>query len=132
MRGNDMKKIFQAFLVFMIVTLLSTPAQATVERSEAGPWKRAGIVFWRGLVCLVGSPLEIPRTLALEIKAHPKIWYVSMLTRIPTNVFIRGTSAANDIVLFPPVALFTDDIASIAEQMGLPEYPWQWHEADLE
>ena len=123
-----MKKVALFAFILFLATTLTTPVYATVERSEHGPLARVGIVIGRGLANLAGSPLELPRSIVKEVKMHPRLWPITFIPRVLSNIFIRGTSAANDIAFFPWVAPFTDDIASWAEQMGLPEYPWQWEE----
>lgn len=99
---------------------------ASGGRVEESPLKRTGIVVQRGLLNLVGSPVEIYSTAVRERKNHHWIWPVSFVPRTITNVVVRAASVVNDVLISPFfVAPFTTDIRPITEPMGLPDYPWQ-------
>lgn len=121
-----MKKWIGIILLSMI---LVSPAYAYEDgRTERGPLARSGMVFLRGLGNIAGIPMEISSTLIRETEMHSRLWPVTYAPRLVTNIFMRATSAVNDVLLLPWIVPFTDDISPWTEPMGLPTYPWQVHE----
>jgi len=80
---------------------------------------------------IVGMPAEIPRTFIHEAKEHPWVSPFTGSLRLVNNIFLRTTSAVNDIAFFPLIAPFTDDLSPLTEPMGMPEYPWQAREEEF-
>ena len=120
-----MKKIlFLLFLIFL--PTVSLYALGNEQFSHRGPLGRMGVVEARGLINVVTSPLELIGTAVREPKFHSRLWPVTVLPRIGLNVVLRLISGANDAFFFVWVVPFTDDITPLTNDMGLPEYPWQW------
>ena len=123
-RKNMSKKFCGLFvLIFLFASAASASVDGRVPNSTAQ--ERFKIVLFRGLLNLVGLPLELKRTAVLEKKIYPKAWSFTVVPRMLTNVFFRSASAANDTLFFPWCTLFTDDLSPWTEAMGLPEYPWE-------
>lgn len=122
-----MKKI--SFLVFLLLLpALSLYAQGDEQFSHRGPLGRMGVVEARGLINVVTTPLELIGTAIREPKIQPKWWPVTILPRMGLNFVLRVVSGVNDALFFVWVVPFTDDITPLTDDMGLPEYPWQWTE----
>ncbi|MBI3316606.1 MAG: hypothetical protein HYZ85_01200 [Candidatus Omnitrophica bacterium] len=121
-----MKKSCLIFLI--IIFLLPSIVFALDEdgRTTQSPLTRPWMLMGRGVVNIVGLPMEIPLTLAREGDKHSWLWPVSFPPRLVTNIITRSASAVNDFFFFPWVASFTDDLSPWTEPMGLPEYPWQF------
>ena len=118
-----MKKIV---LLVVLSLFLCVPAQAAVDgHTSAGPWTREAMVISRGLINLATLPLEIPRSFNQEKEWHTKLWPVTGLPRAFDNIFMRWASSLHDILIFPWVVPYTDDLSPLTEPMGLPEYPWE-------
>ena len=116
-----MKKL----VFFVLIFLLPCAAYAGVDgRTERGVWAREGIVLGRGLLNIPGTVAEVFATPLREHRIHSKAWPVTGLIRIPTNVLTRAASAVNDIVVYPWVVPFTDDLSPITATMDLPDYAW--------
>lgn len=117
-----MKKI-----IFLAAALFLIPcaAYAGIDgRTDKGVWAREGMVLGRGLLNIPGTVVEVFATPFREPAIHPKAWPITGLIRIPTNVIIRAVSAVNDLVVYPWVVPFTDDLSPFTEPMDLPEYAW--------
>ena len=113
--------------LFFMLALLLWPAIAfagTDGHTEGGVWSREGKVLARGFLGVPGIVTEIFVTPIREHKIHPKAWPITGLIRIPTNVFVRAASVGQDIVIYPWVVPFTDDISPITAAYGLPENAW--------
>ncbi len=111
------------FFLFFFVFPLS--AYAGLDgRTEKGVWAREGMVLGRGLLNVIGTPVEVFATPMREHTIHPKAWPITGIIRIPTNVIARASSALNDLVLYPWIVPFTDDISPLTEPMGISEYAW--------
>ena len=119
-----MKKIL--FLIFLSAALSSPLFAAEDGYSTQGPLGRMGAVMGRGVGNMVGLPFEIPRTLQQETEMHSRMWPLTFAPRLFTNIFTRGTSAANDIFFFPWAAPWMRDLSPLTKPMGLPEYPWEF------
>ena len=118
-----MKKMI---LLGIFIFLGAMPLRASVDgRTEHNGFVREGMVLGRGIVNLGGAPLEVPMTLAREIRLHHWLWPTTYLGRFSTNLVTRLTSGINDIVCMPWIVPFTNDISPITEGMELPNYPWQ-------
>lgn len=112
-------------ILFAVLFLLPCMAYAGTDgRTEKGAWAREGIVLGRGLLNIPGTAVEVIATPMREPSIHPKAWPITGLIRIPTNVIYRAVSAVNDLVVYPFVVPFTNDISPLTEPMGLPEYAW--------
>jgi hypothetical protein len=110
-------------LVFMLS--LSSAAYALEDgRTTHGVLAREGIVLGRGILNIIGTPLELIRTPIAEWGIHKWVWPVTFIPRAATNAITRASSAVNDIVVYPWMVPFTDDLSPITESMGLPEYAW--------
>ncbi len=116
-----MKKI----ILFAALFLIPCSAYAGIDgRTERGVWGREAIVLGRGLLNIPGTVAEVFATPMREPAMHPKAWPITGLIRIPTNVIIRAVSAVNDLLVYPWMVPFTDDLSPFTEPMGLPEYGW--------
>ncbi len=118
-----MKKML---LIISLLILFPAVLKAdTVDgRTDRGVFAREGIVLGRGILNLPGTVLEVIATPVREHTIHAKAWPLTGLIRIPTNVFARAASAVNDIVVYPFMVPFTNDISPLTEPMGIPEYAW--------
>jgi len=125
-----MKKICFVLMMLIMIASHGSAAEAKIDES-AGDWEKVGYVVIRGFGNFLGAPLELPRTMVQELNNHPKAWPFTFIPKTLSHIFIRGASALNDVLFFPPMVPFSNDISSWAEQIGLSEYPWQWHEEDL-
>lgn len=121
-----MKKINLVILLLLICSPLYALNLDEDGRTTKPPLARPFMVIWRGVVNLLALPMEIPLTLAREGDMHPKIWPITYVPRLLTNVITRTFSAANDLFFFPWATPFTDDLSPWTEPMGLPMYPWQY------
>jgi hypothetical protein len=122
-----MKKV----LILALFLLLPSTAHAKGEgRTKHGPLVRILIVEARGVSNIVGFPLEIIGTPYRESRNHRWVWPATMIPRLATNIAIRVGSGLYDMGFYPFYVFFTDDLTSLAEDMGLPEYPWQFTEGD--
>lgn len=121
-----MKKTLSLLTLFFLLTA-AAPVEVTQEgRSNLNAWQRSGTVFTRGIVNALASPAEIYRTFRVERQWHPKLWPVSVVPRTIYNFFMRATSAAYDIAIFPLfVVPFTNDIRPMSRYFDMPDYPWQ-------
>lgn len=117
-----MKKII--LTVLFLLAAGSSLYASTDGRTDKGTLGRVGVVMGRGLINLVGLPTEFFFTPAEEIKNHPKAWPLTFIPKTVTNIIFRAASAGSDIVFFPWIVPFTDDISPMTEPMGLPDYPW--------
>jgi hypothetical protein len=117
---------------FLLVAC-AQPCRAAYEdgRTDHGVLMRLLIVEGRGLANAVALPLEIPRTVVQEHRYHRWLWPATFIPRMLTNIFMRATSAVNDVAFFPWILPFTDDISPLTEGVGLPEYPWNFDEEDF-
>ena len=113
--------------ILSLLLMVSQPAWAlsTDGRTTLGPLARVGYVMMRGAANAAGLPFEIPGTIVREYRMHSRLWPVTWMPRFFTNVCIRVSSITNDIVFFPFVAPFTNDLSPFTEAYDLPEYPWQ-------
>ena len=110
----------------VIATLFSLDAPAAEDKElEHGPLARPFVVIGRGFGNFAGLPFEILGTAVREHDIHPKLWPVTYLPRLATNVLIRVASVVNDIFFLPWIASRADDLSPWTEPMGLPDYPWQ-------
>ena len=115
----------KAILCLVFLLSLSATAHALEDgRTTHGVLAREGIVLGRGLLNLLGFPFELIRTPIAEPSTHKWIWPVTSIPRSLTNVLARASSAAHDIIVYPWVVPFTDDLSPITEPMGLPKYVW--------
>ena len=118
-----MKKII--ILVVFVVGIVPYADASSYGRTDHGPLERPVVVIFRGVMNAVGLPLEVIRTMIIEKENHPRLWLITFFPRLMTNALARAASAVNDVLIFPWVAPFTDDISPLTESMGLSEYPWQ-------
>ncbi|MBI3312880.1 MAG: hypothetical protein HYZ83_01405 [Candidatus Omnitrophica bacterium] len=93
--------------------------------TEKGVWAREATVIGRGLGNIIGLPLEIPRAFQRETGTHSRVWPITFIPRLLTNLAVRLSSIFNDLVVYPWVAPFTDDLSPWTESYDIPEYPWQ-------
>ncbi len=125
------KKFISAICLFFLFTAASPAPPISPEleregRSDLSPKQRVGYVMKRGALNVLSefAFLEVGRTAEIEKREHPKSW----LLRLPpfgfTNYAYRMFSGLFDLVVFPFVAPFTDDIRPLTETFDLPEYPW--------
>ena len=119
-----MKKTAFIFL-FLLVAAQSAWALSTDGRTDKKPMARVGYVMMRGLGGAAGLPFEISGTLAREYRMHPRLWPITWVPRLVNNLLIRTASIVNDIVVYPFVAPFTNDLSPFTEAFDLPEFPWQ-------
>ncbi len=118
------KKII--FLTALILTSIIPMGSAGVDgHTEKGVFARKMTVLGRGMGNIIGLPLEIPNTIKRETEIHPKLWPITFIPRWLTNTAVRLTSAVNDIVFYPWIVPFTDDLSPLTESYDLPDYPWQ-------
>ena len=118
-----MKRILILLSVFLI---LSGSVQATEEyRTEKGTFSKQVAVMGRGIINVLGMPMEFATTFIRERETYNRLWPVTYPFRAATNVLYRITSAVNDVFIYPWAVPFTNDITPWTEAMGLPEYPWQ-------
>lgn len=118
--------------VFMLLFFLTATAQAyDTGRSEKGYFGRLGAVESRGFMNVLGMPVELYRTPAVEAKNHRWLWPVTFAPRLITNVVTRTVSAAYDIAFYPFGLPFSDDLSPLTDYLGLPEYPWQMGDTDF-
>lgn len=120
------KKLVLLFAFFL--ALQSTAFAYEDGRTDKGVWGRLGMVESRGLLNLIGLPCEFIRTGAVEKTVHPKAWPVTYIPKLFYNVFGRASSAANDVLVYPFIAPFTNDLSPMTEPLGLSTYPWEWSE----
>ena len=115
-----------AFILFFLL-LLAQPVWALSAdgRTDMKPMARMGYVMMRGLGGAAGLPFEISGTFVREHRMHPRLWPVTFVPRLLNNLFIRTASIVNDVVIFPFVAPFTNDLSPFTEAFDLPEFPWQ-------
>src|SRR5262245_41869055 len=108
-----MRKIM---MVLILMLSISAPLYALEDgRTDKGVMGRELTVLGRGLLNIVGTPLEIIRTPIAETKMHKWAWPVTFIPRAVTNILIRATSAVNDIVVYPWVVPSTDDLSPLTE-----------------
>ena len=121
-----MKKtvLLLAFFAFFFAGVLE--ASSADGRTSHGPFVRPWMVFSRGAVNAAGLPFAMVNTFAREFTIHHWVWPVTVGPRLVTEFVTRTTSAGYDLVLNPLIVPFTDDISSLNEPFGLPEYPWQF------
>ena len=115
-----------AGLILALFLLISASA-AEASYQQYRPVDKGGNpfkVFGRGVVNLVGTPLELGTGLVRETEMHSRLWPVTYPPRMIHNLFYRTFSAANDVFILPWVAPFTKDTEPWTEGMGLPKYPW--------
>lgn len=125
-----MRRLLAALVVLSLIFSGNLYAYET-GRTTMGPGKRVLTAEGRGLLNLVGLPLEVIRTPIAEARRHKRIWPITFLPRMITNIFARATSSVQDIVIAPFVLPFSNDMTPLTEPMGLPDYPWQIGETDL-
>ena len=116
-------------IIFLALCLLTLTASAFADqdgRTERGVLSRMAIVEGRGFGNVIGLPLEIFRTLKIEIGMHSRLWPVTYAPRLVTNLAIRASSILHDIVFLPVESIWTDDLSPWTEPMGLTDYPWQF------
>ena len=118
------KTVLLGTLLFVLSSSLLYAAED--GRTTHGPLVRPFMVIGRGVMNIVGLPMEIPLTIAREADMHRWVWPVTFVPRLVTNIVIRITSAVNDILIFPWVTPFTNDLSPWTRPMGLSEYPWQF------
>lgn len=115
----------KAALCLILMLSLTSSAYALEDgRTEQGVAGRFGIVLGRGLLNLIGTPFELIRTPIAEVDNHKWLWPITFIPRAINNVVIRATSAVNDLVVYPWMVPFTDDLSPITEPFGLPQYVW--------
>ena len=111
--------------LFLLLAVQPAWALSPDGRTDMGPLARVGYVLMRGVGNAVGIPFEIPGTFVRESHMHPRLWPITGLPRLFTNAVVRVSSIANDIVFYPFIAPFTNDLSPHTEAFDLPEYPWQ-------
>lgn len=112
--------------LFLLLLSTTSPVFAyDTGRTEDGVFRRIAKVEGRGLLNVLGMPAELVRTPVEESRIHSRIWPLTMIPRVLTNILVRSVSAAYDIVSAPFVQPFTDDTSPLTDAMGLPVYPWQ-------
>jgi len=120
-----MKK-FLAMIV--LILLFATPAYALTEdgRTDHNGFVRALMVEGRGLGSLLSLPLEVPRTAVTEGRRNGwRAIFTYLPKLIAINLPARILSSGADIILYPFVVPFTDDISPWTDGFGLPTYAWQ-------
>lgn len=118
-----MKKIILVAILFL-ATSISLYASVNGQTSK-GPLARLGTVEARGFANLLGSPAEFCTTAQREVPLHPRLWPLTYFPRFFGNLALRVTSGVADILFYPFVVPFTDDISPWTEPFGFPDYPWQ-------
>lgn len=113
-------------LLIVLFFAFANPARAAyeeykIENKTDNPAK----VFGRGLLNLVGLPLEISSTTVREVQMHPRLWPVTFLPRTVMNIFNRTVSGIHDLMIHPWYAAWSDDTSPWTDGLGLPRYPWQ-------
>ena len=119
-----MKK-YAAFLIAVLMTAGPAYGYDTGRRSDRNVFQRIAVAEGRGILNVVGMPLELVRTPIAEAKRHKWIWPVSFVPRLITNIIGRSTSAVYDIAFSPIIYPFSNDTTPLTDPMGLPDYPWQ-------
>lgn len=114
-------------LSFLLLLMSARPLWALSKdgRTSMGPAARTGYVLMRGVGNAVGIPFELSGTLVREYRMHSRLWPFTWPPRFFTNVCVRAVSIVTDVVFFPFIAPFTDDLSPVTEAFDLPEYPWQ-------
>ena len=112
---------------FLLLVFLSAPlyADSLDGRTTLPPMGRMKTVIGRGLLNVVSAPIEVVWAGPREAKRHPKAWPFTIIFRSFYNLFIREASGCYDVLIYPFVVPFTDDISPLTEPMNLPEYPWK-------
>ena len=116
-------------LALLILITTTSSLQASTQyladgRTDKGPLTRIGIVMGRGALNFLGLPTEFFFSPAREVKQHPKAWPLTFIPKTVTNIIYRAASAGGDVIFFPWIVPFTDDLSPLTEAMGLSEYPW--------
>lgn len=112
--------------LFLLVIIAATPLVYAGQdgRAEKGVWGREAAVLGRGLLNIVSAPAELIYTPARETDIYPKAWPVTFLPRFIMNAVTRLSSAAYDIVCYPWIVPFTDDLSPLTDYYDLPTYAW--------
>lgn len=118
-----MKKI--SALIFLFSFFISSNAVFAEVTPNLSTGKKILTVEGRGWVNLVTSPLELLTSSLREFKKRKYLGVITFAPQTATNFFYRVTSFVNDILLYPCVVPFTDNITPWTEYIGIPEYPWQ-------
>ena len=120
-----MKKMF--VWLFIMILLFNGAAYAVGPdgRTNHNGFVREGIVLWRGVINLVSSPLELLATPMREPHDHKWVWPITSIPHSVLNVIVRAGSSLQDILVYPFVVPFTNDISPLTEPYDLPEYIWQ-------
>jgi hypothetical protein len=113
-----------ALCLILILTLTSSAYALEDGRTTHGVLAREGIVMGRGVLNLLGFPFELIRTPIAETQVHKWVWPVTFIPRAITNVIARASSATHDLLVYPWLVPFTDDLSPITEPLGLPTYVW--------
>lgn len=125
-----MKKICLLLSFFLVLSSQAHAASAD-GRTTHGPFVRLLIVEGRGLSNLGFWVLEFPRTGISEVRMHKWAWPLTYFPKVILHLGVRLASSVNDILLYPWVVPFTDDLSPWTEAIGIPDYPWQWGEGNL-
>ncbi|MBI3306610.1 MAG: hypothetical protein HYZ84_02220 [Candidatus Omnitrophica bacterium] len=112
-------------VAFLLLVSLPAGLAGVDGHTDQGVGAREGMVIGRGLGNIMTLPFEIVSTLKSENEMHPKVWPITFIPRVVTNIIVRAVSAVNDIVFYPWIVPFTDDISPMTESFGLPDYPTQ-------
>ena len=117
-----MKKTFLFLLCFFISTnLFAGYEEYHIQSKGDNSFK----VLGRGVVNFIGLPLEIPVSGVREYQTHHRLWPITFIPRMISNILCRTASASNDTVILPWYAPFTNDTNPWTKGIGLPTYPWQ-------
>ena len=108
----------------LLISLCSVAYASEDGRTKHNGFVRELMVLDRGVLNVIGTPLEIIRTPIAEWDTHHWLFPITSIPRTLTNAVIRASSAGNDIIVSPFVVPFTDDISPLTESFDLPEYVW--------
>ena len=97
---------------------------AAETEPKENAFKEIASIEGRGIVNFVTAPAEFVQTIRTEKKTHPKAWPLTYLPRVFGNIATRVTSSANDLVVLPWYATWSES-TPLTKQFDLPDYVWQ-------
>ena len=117
----------KGLILLLLIVMMAQPAWALSAdgRTTMNPVARIGYVLLRAVGNVAGIPFEISGSMRREYGMHKWLWPVTWMPRFFGNIAIRGASIANDVLVYPFTAPFTNDLSPFTEAYDLPEYPWQ-------
>jgi len=116
----------------IIMSFMANPLFAyDTHRTDKGAFRRILSAEKRGVLNLISIPLELVRTPVVEARIHKRAWPLTLLPRLFTNIMIRTASSVQDIVFSPVFLSFSNDMTPLTSPLGLPDYAWEFRDADL-